>query len=415
MTGKRALVIGGSLGGMIAAHLLHEVGWDAVVFERNATPLNSRGAGLGTHPALVEILHRVGMAHEQAIGVDVRRVICLDRAGRRLIDRPTARTMTSWGHLYTSLRARLPPASYRLGKTLQRVEQDRDGVTAVFADGERVRGDLLIAADGLRSTVREQLLPGHEPSYAGYVAWRIMLDERECPRAIQEDIFDSYCFCLPDGEQLLGYPVPGRHNETQIGQRAYNIVWYRPVEPDEALVDLCTDADGHCHPAGIPPPLIRPEVVSAIKAAARERVAPQIAEIVGRSQPFFQPIYDFSPPRMAFRRVVLLGDAAFVVRPHLGAGVTKAALDAAALADSVRFCGDDIEAACERYQHLQLPLGRGMATLAKDEGAYLSGQSEPQHRRTAGRRDVDSLITSHDVLRDSVRKLIAERDLRAAL
>ena len=113
--------------------------------------------------------------------------------------------------------------------------------------------------------------------------------------------------------------------------------------------------------------------------------------------------------------MVLLGDAAFVVRPHLGAGVTKAALDAAALADSVRFCGDDIEAACERYQHLQLPLGRGMVMLAKEEGAYLSGQSEPQDRRTAGRRDVNSLITSHDVLRESVRKLIAERDLRAAL
>ena len=243
-----------------------------------------------------------------------------------------------------------------------------------------------------------------------------MLDEREFPAASHAEVFESYAFCLPDGEQLLGYPVPGRNNETRVGQRAYNIVWYRPVEPTKALVDLCTDEHGRHHASGIPPPLIRPDVVAGIKAAARELVAPQVAEIVARSRPFFQPIYDFAPARIAFGRVVLLGDAAFVARPHLGAGVTKAALDAGALADSISVCGHDIEAAGERYQRLQQPLGCGMVALAAQEGAYLSARLKPYEQRTPAERerDLESVITSHDFRRAQIIQLIAERALRAA-
>ena len=96
-----------------------------------------------------------------------------------------------------------------------------------------------------------------------------------------------------------------------------------------------TDAAGRHHAAGIPPPLIRPEVIARIKADAKRLIAPQIAAILERTTPFFQPIYDLDSPRMVFGRVALAGDAAFVARPHAGAGTTKAALDAACLADSI--------------------------------------------------------------------------------
>ena len=89
--------------------------------------------------------------------------------------------MSSWGRVFRSLRDPIPDDSYHLGKSLVRVEQDADGVTAIFADGTRERGDLLIGADGGRSTVRELFLPGLQPDYAGYVAWRAMLDERDVP------------------------------------------------------------------------------------------------------------------------------------------------------------------------------------------------------------------------------------------
>ncbi len=127
--------------------------------------------------------------------------------------------MSSWGRVFRSLRDRMPPGSYHLGKSLLRVEQDASSVSAIFADGTHERGDLLIGADGGRSTVRELFLPGQQPDYAGYVAWRAMLDERDVPPAIHEELFVNFTYCLPPGELFLAYPVPGRNNETQPGQR----------------------------------------------------------------------------------------------------------------------------------------------------------------------------------------------------
>ena len=324
--------------------------------------------------------------------------------------------MSAWGRLYRALRDPLPDHSYRLDMSLQRIEQDGDGVTAVFAGGARERGGLLIGADGIRSTVREQMLPQVEPRYAGYVAWRVMLDEKDISEKIRQEIFEHYSFCLPEGELLLGYPVPGRNNETRVGERAYNIVWYRPVEPANALVDLCTDASGRHHAAGIPPPLIRPDVDAGIKQAARDLVAPQIADIVCRSKPFFQPIYDLESPQLAFGRVAIIGDAAFVARPHVGAGVTKAALDAASLADAIKASSNDLDTALELFQRQQQPFGRGVVALGRQEGLYLSAQLKPVETRVAEERhrDIESVIRDHNARRDNVKRLVEERSLRAA-
>lgn len=181
MPRQRAIIIGGSLGGLLAAHLMRQIGWDAVVFERNNADLVSRGAGLGTHPALMDVLRRIGIPFDDSMGLQVPKAIFLDRDGRIVDERRTVRTMSAWGRLYRAVRDPLPADAYRLGMSLKRIEQDADGVTAVFDDGSRERGALLIGADGLRSTVREQMLPDVQPRYAGYVAWRVLLDEKDVP------------------------------------------------------------------------------------------------------------------------------------------------------------------------------------------------------------------------------------------
>jgi 2-polyprenyl-6-methoxyphenol hydroxylase-like FAD-dependent oxidoreductase len=404
----RALVIGGSLGGLIMAHLLRGADWDATVFERNDEELTSRGVGLGTHPQLIAILKRAGVDFDESMGITPSRAVCLDRSGKIVIERPTARTLSGWSRLYRALLDALPAQNYRLGKRLTRVEQDANGVTAIFADGSSERGDLLIGADGVRSTVRGQFLPSVQPSYAGYVAWRASIDEADVPPAIWRELVDLYAFCLPEGEQLISYAVPGRDNSTAVGRRAYNIVWYRPVDRD-TLADFCTDANGRHHANGIPPPLIRPDVIAHIKADARSTIAPQIAEIFARSAPFFQPIYDLASPQIVFGRVALAGDAAFVARPHAGAGTTKAALDAACLADSLRDTGNDITAGLQRYERMQLPFGKAVVEVNREEGAYLSAQLKPKAERTAAElhRNIGDVVHAHIARSDQVGEIVA--------
>jgi 2-polyprenyl-6-methoxyphenol hydroxylase-like FAD-dependent oxidoreductase len=365
----KALIIGGSIGGLMAAHLLRARGWDVAVLERVHEDLAGRGAGIGTHPALMAVMQKIGVTLDPAMTIPTDVYVCLDRTGRVIHEVPMRRAMSAWSRFYRPLRARMPAGSYRAGKNLLRVEQDAQGVTAHFSDGTRERGDLLVGADGLRSSVREQFLPDLRPAYAGYVAWRAMLDAEEIPAEIRP-VLDRYTFCLPPGEISLSYPVPTREDADDASpRRAYNIVWYRPVDA-EKLDALCTDAQGHRHNGAIPPPLVRPEVVADVKASARALLPPAVAELVNRTpQPFFQAIYDLAAPQLVFGRVALLGDAAAVARPHLGAGVTKAALDALALARAA--ASGDLAAGLADYERERRDFGHWIVTRSRQLGAWV--------------------------------------------
>ena len=154
--------------------------------------------------------------------------------------------------------------------------------------------------------------------------------------------------------QCVGYPIAGTQNDPRQGQRRYNVVWYRPADEKNELPLLLTDRDGVTHSISIPPPLVRSEPIAAMRMAAEWLLAPQFCEIVRLiEQPFLQPIYDLESPRLAFGRVAIIGDAAFVARPHVAAGVSKAADDAAALAEALD--AEDVEVALRRFEAQRLP------------------------------------------------------------
>jgi 2-polyprenyl-6-methoxyphenol hydroxylase-like FAD-dependent oxidoreductase len=91
-----------------------------------------------------------------------------------------------------------------------------------------------------RATVRRQLMPAVGPRYAGYVAWRGLVDMAELSGEARDLLRNRFAFCLPDREQALGYPVDGGPGS---GGR-YNCVWYRPADPAQDLSRLLTGADG---------------------------------------------------------------------------------------------------------------------------------------------------------------------------
>ncbi len=384
---RRAIVVGGSLCGLFAANLLRAAGWRADVYERVSEDLSSRGAGIVTHPELLKALVQAGARIDAELGIEVQSRITFGKSGDVIGERRLPQTFTAWNCVWHYLKEVLPAEHFHAGKMLSGVEQDEHGVTATFADGGTERGDLLVGADGIRSTVRRLFLPDAEPIYAGYVAWRGLVEEMALSAATHRALFDRFAFCLPPHEQMLGYPVAGAHNTVEPGKRRYNFVWYRPADGARDLPGLLTDGSGRLHRDGIPPNLVSRRLLDALRNDAVQLLSPQFEEVVRcAAQPFFQPIYDLESPRMAFGRVIILGDAAFVARPHCGVGVTKAAEDAACLANLLRDGTHPVVGALMKVEAERSVFGQAMVAHARHLGAYMQAQIKTQEERRMAER-----------------------------
>lgn len=383
----RILVIGGSLGGLFVANMLHQDGHDVQVLEKVKGSMNGRGAGIVSHDVLVKSLERAGLDVQATLGVEVPGRVLLDQSGKSLIAFDMPQVLTSWSRLYQILRGAFPAACYHQGVTVTRIEE-RDNHVHVLAntDGKETtwQADVLIASDGIRSNVRQQLFPQVQPQYAGYIAWRGVCDESLLSSLTLTTLFDYFGFCVPPNEQIIGYPVAGSDNNTTRGHRAYNFVWYRPAAHGEELQALLTDADGVHYPLGIPPHKVDWRQLANVREDARRLLSPQFAEILEKTpQPFLQPIFDVASDAVNVGRVALMGDASFVARPHIGMGVAKASQDAVALADAIRTHGANATALAA-YAKDRLPAGQSAVQRARWLGSYVKspdGQTQPMDQR----------------------------------
>ncbi len=368
----RVLIVGGSMGGLFAGLFFCKAGWDAQIFERVGEPLNARGAGIATHPELFDALKLVGIQPEEPdFGIVSPGRAVYGRDGTCLCAGPIEQVMTSWGRLYDLLRQKFGTENYHTGREFVRCRYQGACIIAEFADGSAVEGELLVAADGIYSAVRAQFEPSCQAEYAGYTAWRGLVPESAFSMEFRREIFEQLAFCLPPGEQCLGYPVAGEANDMRPGFRRYNIVWYRPADKRTELQRLLTDIDGHNNGISIAPHRIRPAVIEDMRSDAKRLLAPQFADAVLKAEtPFIQPIYDLSVSRMVYDRVAIIGDAAFVARPHVGMGVTKAADDAKSLVDSIA-AHDDIDTALSAYEAERYPIGQRVVSHARLLGCYL--------------------------------------------
>lgn len=319
------LIIGAGIGGACAALALARAGVDVVVAER-AAELRAVGAGLTIQANAAAVLDGLGLTSGlEEIGRPIRIGQLRDGWGKIISeadlgavgDRVGAQTYgVHRGPMLDLLAAEMIAAGAKLvtGAELVRFEESPDGVSAEFADGAVIEAGVLIGADGIWSRVREELVGGAKPRYAGYTTWRGIAP-------------------VSSGETLCETWGPGlRFGTVPItGDQTY---WFAVADAREGGED---GAD--------------------VKGELLERFAElpgDVRVMIDATAPadiLRTDCHDRPPLKIWGRgRVTLLGDAAHAMTPNMGQGACQAIEDAAALAAAFRACSGDPVAALRAYE-----------------------------------------------------------------
>jgi 2,6-dihydroxypyridine 3-monooxygenase len=373
-------IVGGSVGGLTAALVLRDIGCDVQVLERSSTALQARGAGIAALDATLRYLVTRGGLQPSAVCSSTEWIRFLNRDGSIQHEQRHRYLFSSWNTIYRTLLSLFDADRYALGAEVTGFSQEGNTVTASLLSGSRMETDLLVCADGIGSAARERLLPDVEPAYAGYVAWRGTLPERDLSPGARKVLSDAITYQVLPHSHVLVYPIPAMDGSLAEGNRLMNIVWYVNVAAGGPLDTIMTDRSGRRRQISLPPGAAACDVVAGMRRAAADQLAIVIAEVMmGIPEPFIQVVHDIEVPRMAFGRTCLLGDAAFAVRPHAAAGTAKAAADAWALADELVAAGGDVPVALAAWERRQLALGRSLLMRCRDIGdsSQFSGTFRP--------------------------------------
>ncbi len=373
--GPHVAVVGGSLGGLITALQLRDVGCDVLVFERSPVPLVGRGAGIVLHPVTTRYFEDHGLLDLGRVSSSARTLRYLTREGDVLLEEPIVYRFTSYATLYAALVDFFEPHRYHLRKDLIGIDDDGERVAARLADCAVESFDLLVGADGIRSTVRGLLFPELRPAYAGYVGWRGTLPEGELPPRAKEELREVLTYHVGEQTHVLSYEIPA----AESAGRSMNWVWYRNVPEGPPLEALLTDRSGTRHDLSLPAGAVADEHLTELRAAAGDLPLAFTDLIRATVAPFVQVIVDLEVPEMVRGRVCLVGDAAFALRPHIAAGTAKAAADAQALAGAIEAADGAVPAALRAWEPGQLELGRATAARTREVGerAQVTGTFRP--------------------------------------
>jgi 2-polyprenyl-6-methoxyphenol hydroxylase-like FAD-dependent oxidoreductase len=367
---RRVIIIGGSIAGLFVGAFLRRMGWRVDIYERSSIELIGRGVGIfATHLELFEALDKCG-AGTVDIGVIVYKRITFDRKGDVIAEKPQLQIVTSWDRLRQVLLKAVDRQRYHFGYAFDRVEQDGSRVHVHFANGRSEKADLVVGCDGFRSSVRARLAPEVQPMYSGYYIWRGAPNESDLSSETLRTMFPYCSFFLDDQLQALGYPISGADDELRAGHRRYNFGWYR-VADAARLKQMCLDDDGREYEFGVPPPLVRKDLIAQMRTEAETLLPPQYLDCLRHiDQPFFTPVYDFCSPSLVYGRVALVGDAASTPRPHIGFGVSKAGAEAQALAETLSNY-DDVDQALTAYNSVRQPLSERIVLHGRRLGMQL--------------------------------------------
>jgi 2-polyprenyl-6-methoxyphenol hydroxylase-like FAD-dependent oxidoreductase len=358
------VVVGGSLIGLSTAIALSRLGAEVTVAEQSPARAVDGGGGLGVD---VHLLREV-----TGIDADPPVLHGIDRDG------------TAWHLLQGWLEehaARLPGVSVLRGRQVAAVTSgDRKrSATVRTAQGNSFAADLVVGADGARSTVRATVDPAHPDAlYAGVLLWRALVDERTMPPAVAlpragEPAREMYA----GPYRLVTYPVPGPGGETTVGHRRLNMVWYDPEQRDllheAGLLDDQT-VHGSLSPGALPAP-VRQRLADFAAARWPSPWREALILALQAGTVFGTPIVHYKPVRLVNGRVAVAGDAAHAASPMVGGGFRQGLYDVRALTRALAAAGspDEVPDALARYERARLGAAiRHVAGSEQETAAYVA-------------------------------------------
>lgn len=385
----KALIIGGGIGGLTTALMLHARGIECEVHEA-ASQIRELGVGINVLPHAISQLAELGLLPAlDSVGIRTRELIYTTRTGQEIWREPRGidagydvpQFSIHRGHLqkllYDAVVARLGADAVHVGQPCTGFSQDAEGVTAHFAPSAAIpsaRADVLIAADGIHSAIRRQLHPGEAGiRWNGVLMWR---------GAVESDAF-------LDGRTML-----------IAGGFTYKLVLYpiaRSATPGKVLINWVVNYRTASDGTPTPPREdwnqqgTHEELMPHVR---RFGVAVTDLEALVRATPAFYkyPMCDRDPlPFWTQGRVTLLGDAAHPMYPVGSNGASQAIIDARVLADALAAATDPREALVS-YAEARLPATAEIVRLNRHGGPE-GVIDEVERRAPEGCDDLDTLIS----------------------
>lgn len=329
MYNLKVIIIGAGIGGLTTGIALEQAGYEVEIYDRTHE-LRPAGAGISLWSNGVKVLNQLGLGQEiAAIGgemnrmeyrshqdepltaIDLRPLIA--QVGQRPY--PVSRT-----DLQQMLLNAFGPEKVHLGMKCVAVEQDETSATAIFEDGTRATGDVLVGADGIRSTVRESILDAPIlPRYADYINWNGLV-----PRHPDLCDVDNWILYVGEGKRASMMPVGGDRFYFFFGVPMPQGTEMPPSDRREELTQ---------HFAGWPPAI--QNLIQALNPETTNRLE----------------ISDIDPPAHLVKgRMALVGDSGHATTPTLGQGGCQAMEDAAVLTRYLVTTNISVADALQRYE-----------------------------------------------------------------
>lgn len=348
----KIVIIGAGIGGLTAGIALKQAGYQVEIYDR-VRELRPVGAGISLWSNGVKVLNRLGLGREMAkIGGQMDKMQYRTKTGELLNDVDLLPLIEEVGQRpYPVARAELQNllcqaygAEIKTDHRCIGVEQDEQSVTAIFENGHRATGDILIAADGVRSVLRDYVLDEPvQPQYAGYINWNGLVPA-------SEDLAPKNSWVIYVGEHKRASMMPVADNRFYFFFDV-PLPSDTPADPDRYQAELFEHFKGWADPV----------------QRLIQRIDPQTT-----ARP---AIHDTRPfERFVRGRVALLGDAAHATCPDLGQGGCQALEDAFVLMQYLMTTNISIEYALTRYEQDRMERANPVVEKARKRAEVIHGK-----------------------------------------